>query len=135
MDLGVSFQERPKSSQRRPKSGPGRYKSGQERPWSGPRAAKSGPRAAKSGPEQPKSGSCCRAPCRTKDVTSRWHRPLGLYNNVYICIYSVLFIVCCVLSLFVFFSFCFFCYVYDVCFIRGPKKEERMYKRRWVQSP
>ena len=59
----IAAQERPKSSQERPKSG-------QERP----KAAQSGPRVAK-------SGSCCRARCRTKDVTSRRHRPLGLYNT------------------------------------------------------
>ena len=90
MDFCVSLQERPKSSHGRPKSGQGRHKSGQEepksdqeRPKSGQERPKSGqerPKAAQSGPRVAKSGSCCRARCRTKDVTSRRHRPLGLYN-------------------------------------------------------
>ena len=85
-EFGMSFQERPKSSQERPKSGPRAAKGGtraaQERPKSGPGAAQERPRAAKNGPRAAKSGSCSRARCRTKDITSRRHRPSGLYNKL-----------------------------------------------------
>ena len=70
-------QERPGGAQERPRAALERPKSGQERPKSGQER----PKAAQSGPRVAKSGSCCRARCRTKDVTSRRHRPLGLYNK------------------------------------------------------
>ena len=73
-----------KGGTRAARRGPRETKSGPIAAQERPRAAKERPRAAKSGPERPrvaKSGSCCRARCRTKDVTSRRHRPLGLYNK------------------------------------------------------
>ena len=79
----IAAQERPRPAQERPRVGQERPKTGQEGPKSGPERPKSGqerPKAAQSGPRVAKSGSCCRARCRTKDVTSRRHRPLGLYN-------------------------------------------------------
>ena len=45
-----------------------------------PRAPQERPRAAQNGPRAAKSSSCSRAPCRKHEVTSRRHRPLGLYN-------------------------------------------------------
>ena len=65
----------------RSKSGPRAAMGGPRAAKGGTRAARRGPRATKSGPRVAKSGSCCRARCRTKDVTSRRHRPLGLYNK------------------------------------------------------
>ena len=66
-----------KGGTRAARRGPRATKSGQERPKSGQER----PKAAQSGPRVAKSGSCCRARCRTKDVTSRRHRPLGLFNK------------------------------------------------------
>ena len=88
IDFCAPFQERPESGQEGPKSAQERPKSAPRAAKSVPRAAKSGQkvtkrssRAAKSGQKVAKSGPCCRATRRTTDVTSRRHRPLGLYNR------------------------------------------------------
>ena len=101
--LGVDFswifacrsKSGPRAAKSSPRAGQGgaraaqeQPKSGQEQPKSGPRAAQERPRAATSGQEQlraaqerPSSGK--KRPMSGKnDVTSRRHRPLGLYNIV-----------------------------------------------------
>ena len=89
IEISWIFACRSKSGPRAAMGGPRAAKGGTRAARRGPRATKSGPiaaqerpTAAQSGPRVAKSGSCCRARCRTKDVTSRRHRPLGLYNRI-----------------------------------------------------
>ena len=82
IEISRIFACRSKSGPRAAMGGPRAAKGGTRAARRGPRATKSGPIAAQSGPRVAKSGSCCRARCRTKDVTSRRHRPLGLLNSV-----------------------------------------------------